>query len=88
MSITKMVNGIEVPLSDADIAQREADAANLADKMAEKEKVAHIAKRIEEYGSVAEQLDMIYEDMLDGTDKWVKHITKIKEKYPKWKDKP
>jgi len=39
--------------------------------------------RIREYGEIGSQLDMIYWDMVNGTETWKEHITSIKEKYPK-----
>ncbi|MGB1360807.1 MAG: hypothetical protein ACPG8V_01685 [Alphaproteobacteria bacterium] len=36
-----------------------------------------------EYKSMSEQLDMIYWDKVNGTDKWEKHIKSVKDKYPK-----
>jgi len=40
-------------------------------------------KRIKEYGEIGSQLDMIYWDKINGTNKWEEHITEVKEKYPK-----
>lgn len=40
-------------------------------------------KREKEYPPIKEQLDMIYKDMINGTNNWVKLITSIKNKYPK-----
>lgn len=40
-------------------------------------------KRAAEYPSVEEQLDMIYWDKVNGTNKWQETITAIKAKYPK-----
>lgn len=42
-------------------------------------------KRKSGYGTWQEQLDMLYHDMKYGTKNYVKHIDKIKEKYPKEK---
>lgn len=39
--------------------------------------------RIAEYGTIGDQLDMIYWDKVNGTNKWVDKITEIKNKYPK-----
>ena len=41
-------------------------------------KLCHKARK-EEYGSIEDQLDMIYHLGLDG---WQRHIAKIKKKYP------
>ena len=35
------------------------------------------------YGSIGEQLDMLYWDKKNGTDKWEKHIDKVKSDIPK-----
>ena len=40
-------------------------------------------KRLEEYPSVLEQLDMIYWDKVNGTNLWQQKISEIKAKYPK-----
>lgn len=39
--------------------------------------------RVAEYGSVGEQLDMIYWDKINGTNNWINKITEVKNKYPK-----
>lgn len=36
-----------------------------------------------EYGSIGDQLDMIYWDMVNGTTLWKDHIERIKATYPK-----
>ena len=36
-----------------------------------------------EYPPITEQLDMIYHDKIDNTNKWVNKITEVKNKYPK-----
>ena len=41
------------------------------------------AKRLAEYPSIGEQLDMIYWDKVNGTNLWQEKITEIKNKYPK-----
>jgi hypothetical protein len=35
------------------------------------------------YGDVGEQLDMLYKDMVSGTNTWVDHIKNVKETLPK-----
>lgn len=42
-----------------------------------------IANRVREYPPIAEQLDIIYHDMEDGTTVWHDLIKSIKNKYPK-----
>lgn len=39
--------------------------------------------RLNEYGSIADQLDMIFWDKVNGTNLWVEHIDSVKKKYPK-----
>lgn len=43
----------------------------------------YIRERTSEYGSLGEQLDMIYWDKKNGTTVWENHIDTIKNKYPK-----
>ena len=40
-------------------------------------------KRLEDYHSLNEQLDMLYWDQKNGTTNWQDHITEIKDKHPK-----
>jgi hypothetical protein len=40
-------------------------------------------KRIAAYGSIGDQLDQQYHDLVDGTTIWKDHITKIKSDFPK-----
>ena len=39
--------------------------------------------RLAEYPAIGDQLDMIYWDKINNTNKWVETITEIKNKYPK-----
>jgi len=43
----------------------------------------YIEKRLAEYPSIGDQLDMIYWDKINGTNLWQNKITEIKTKYPK-----
>lgn len=43
----------------------------------------YIEKRLAEYPSIQDQLDMIYWDKVNGTNLWQEKITEIKTKYPK-----
>ena len=40
-------------------------------------------KRQQEYKPLAEQLDMQYHDVQDGTETWLNHIKEVKAKYTK-----
>lgn len=42
-----------------------------------------IERRCAAYGDVGQQLDMLYEDMMNGTTKWRDHITRVKAEHPK-----
>jgi hypothetical protein len=48
-----------------------------------KKSVAHVEPRKLAYPSIEEQLDMIFKDKMDGTDKWCELICKIKADHPK-----
>lgn len=43
----------------------------------------YIEKRLAEYPSIPDQLDMLYWDKVNGTNLWQAKITEIKSKYPK-----
>lgn len=43
----------------------------------------YVEKRLEEYPSIGDQLDMIYWDKVNNTNLWQEKITDIKAKYPK-----
>lgn len=38
--------------------------------------------RVQGYGDIGEQLDMLYKDMLNGTTNWVEHIQGVKDTIP------
>ena len=44
---------------------------------------AYKQQRAEAYAPLAEQLDMQYHDVQDGTETWLDHIKEVKAKYPK-----
>ncbi len=48
-----------------------------------KKENAYLDKRKSEYPSIPDQLDMIYNDMVNNTSSWKDMITSIKKKYPK-----
>ncbi len=49
----------------------------------EEKKQAYKDKRRLEYPTIADQLDMIYHDAMDGTTTWKDAITAVRTKYPK-----
>lgn len=76
----KMVNGVQTPLTNEEIADFE--ARELAHLAAIEEKVRNQYKldRAAEYPSLADQLDMIYHG---GLDAWKAAIKAVKDKHPK-----
>jgi len=48
----------------------------------EEKKLVYLDKRRVAYPSVQEQLDMLYHDMVNGTETWVQEIEKVKQQYP------
>ena len=44
---------------------------------------AYKYEREKAYKPIAEQLDMQYHDVQDGTETWLDHIKEVKAKYPK-----
>lgn len=51
-----------------------------------KKKSQYIRDRLEEYPAIGDQLDMLYWDKVNNTDKWRDLIKGIKQKYPKPKE--
>jgi hypothetical protein len=44
---------------------------------------SYVEKRLAEYPSISDQLDMMYWDRVNGTNLWQETIAEIKAKYPK-----
>ena len=76
----KYVNNELVQLTDAEETAFKADQdACAADKAAN----GYKDKRAEKYPSITEQLDQLYWDKKNGTNKWVEAIDKVKSDNPK-----
>ena len=73
----RIVNGKRVDMTEAEILATKEEWAKAAEQKA---KTAYIAKRVAEYGSMGDQLDMIFHD---GIEAWKTHIAAVKAKYPK-----
>jgi hypothetical protein len=58
-------------------------AINMSDVDAWVDPEAYKYKRQQAYKPLAEQLDMQYHDVQDGTETWLDHIKEVKAKYPK-----
>jgi hypothetical protein len=78
--MNKMVNGVLVPLTQAEISQREAD---IAQAEAEQLATGYIQERREAYPSLEEQADMAYWDRQNGTTTLDDAITAVKLSIPK-----
>jgi hypothetical protein len=78
--IMKAVNGDVSEFSEADYAQAVTDLANF--KFDEQEN-GYKQARIDAYGSIADQLDMQYWDLVNGTTTWQEHIAQVKSDNPK-----
>ena len=72
----KIVNGVVVELSDAE-KQATLDAWNAPDTR------PYFQKRLEEYPSTGDQLDMQYWDSVNDTTTWKDHIASVKDQFPK-----
>jgi len=76
----KMVDGVRVEMA------REEEALIRAEWAANEEvqkSTQYIELRKQAYPLVAEQLDMMYRDRVNGTNEWMNRIMAIKNKYPK-----
>ena len=78
--IFKQVNNERLPISDDDFEQMVVDCAN--SKFDEQEN-GYKEARQEAYGSIAEQLDMQYWDLVNDTTTWKDHIAQVKADNPK-----
>lgn len=78
--IMKSVNGEISEYSNDDYAQAITD---LADSKWNNQEFGYIQARQEAYGSIAEQLDMQYWDLVNGTTTWKDHVAQVKADNPK-----
>ena len=73
----KRVNGVEVQMTDVEIAEVQ---AQWAEEEAKKAATQYKTDRMYAYPSIADQLDKIYHE---GIDAWKAEIAAVKEQYPK-----
>ncbi len=87
MTRYKLVNGERIAFTAEEEAARDAEEAAIdAEEAAaaiEQAATQYITDRRKAYGSIEEQLDMIYWDKKNGTNKWVEAIDKVKSDHPK-----
>ena len=76
----KQVNKERLEFSQSDYDQAIIDRAN---SMWNDQQFGYIQARQEAYGSIAEQLDMMYWDSVNGTTTWNDHIAQVKADNPK-----
>ena len=76
----KQVNNERLEFTDADYAQAITDLAN---SKWDTQQFGYIQARQEAYGSIGDQLDMQYKDLVDGTTTWKDHIATVKSDNPK-----
>ena len=76
----KQINNERLEFTDDDYAQAVTDLAN--SKWNEQE-FGYIQARQEAYGSIADQLDMMYWDNVNVTTTWKDHIAQVKSDNPK-----
>jgi len=80
----KLVNGVEVELSDE---EKEATlntwAENERARQLDEEANGYKTARQSAYASIADQLDMQYWDSVNGTTTWKDHIAQVKSDNPK-----
>lgn len=76
----KQVNNERLEFSQSDYDQAVIDLAN---SKWNDQQFGYIQARQEAYGSIAEQLDMMYWDGVNGTSTWADHIAQVKADNPK-----
>ncbi len=76
----KQVNNERLEFNDADYAQSVTDLAN---SKWDTQQFGYVQARQEAYGSIGDQLDMQYKDLVDGTTTWKDHIATVKSDNPK-----
>ena len=78
--IFKQVNNERLPISDDDFEQMVVDCAN---SKFDNQENGYKEDRQQAYGSIAEQLDMQYWDLVNNTTTWKDHIAQVKADNPK-----
>jgi hypothetical protein len=78
--INKSVNGVVSEYTEQEYAQAITDLANAK---FDEQQFGYIQARQEAYGSIADQLDMQYWDLVNGTTTWKDHIAQVKADNPK-----
>ena len=78
--INKSVDGVSSELTDEEYAQAKIDLGNFK---WDEQQFGYVSARQSAYGSIAEQLDMIYWDKVNDTTVWKDPVAKVKSDNPK-----
>ena len=78
--LQKSIDGVVMDLTDEDYEQLITDRANSRFDVQEN---GWIEARLNAYGSINDQLDMMYWDNVNGTTTWKDHIAQVKSDNPK-----
>ena len=78
--INKSVDGVSSELTDEEYAQAKIELGNFK---WDEQQFGYVSARQSAYGSIAEQLDMIYWDKVNDTTVWKDHVAKVKSDNPK-----
>lgn len=78
--LNKSVDGVISELTDDEYEQLITDRAN---DLYDQQQNGWIEDRLEGYGSIGSQLDMMYHDQVDGTTTWKDHVAQVKADNPK-----
>ena len=79
-SFSSNQNNERLEFSDADYAQAKVDLGN---SKWEAQQFGYVQARQEAYGSIQDQLDMMYWDNVNSTTTWKDHIAQVKSDNPK-----
>ena len=80
MTRYRLLNGNRVAFTAEEESARDAEEAAVATEKAANE---YKKKRREAFPSISDQLDQLYWDKKNGTNKWVEAIDKVKSDNPK-----
>lgn len=83
--LTANVNGVERELTDDEYDMLINDRATFAYN---EQEYGWYDKRINAYKPLDKQLEMIYDDEINGTTNWKDHITQVKADFPKGSELP
>ena len=83
MTRIRATEGGDVALTSEEEAARDLEEAAWLEKAPARESKERARARRAAYGPLADQLDMMYFDMIDSTTTWPDHIASVKARLPK-----